>query len=213
MAMGPLKTSRPTNAPKVLYDCYNVLYVHAELALVSRGPQPVEEVEPYIEHNTFIPILYTRQADPQPPKAQAPRLPPRLDTRHPAPGTSHQKKGHAGCDAAEFRGVSHTKDCAQSDYEYVYHVPAEPGQAARKRTLDSLSIDDVSLKLKQLGLKKYAGKFRKSCIDGVLLQKLTEKVLMSDFRMSQLEIILLNTFIADGHIPRKSRENPSGRLP
>lgn len=77
---------------------------------------------------------------------------------------------------------------------------------AAKEALDALSIDDVSVKLKELGLGKYAKKFRKNRIDGVLLQKLTESTMRSEFSMSQLELILLSTFIKEGHIPKHSEK-------
>ena len=87
-------------------------------------------------------------------------------------------------------------------------MPPPRTDPAVKEALDTLSIEDVSVKLKELGLGKYAKKFRKNRIDGVLLQKLTESTVRSEFNMSQLEFILLNTFIREGHIPKHSEKKP-----
>ncbi|KAL8611245.1 hypothetical protein ACOMHN_013676 [Nucella lapillus] len=79
--------------------------------------------------------------------------------------------------------------------------PSLPGQAW-KDTLDSLTVEELSVKLKELGLHKYRKKFSKARIDGVLLQKLTADSLREEFHMQQLEMIRLNAFISEGHVPK-----------
>ncbi|XP_076456920.1 uncharacterized protein LOC143291135 isoform X2 [Babylonia areolata] len=73
------------------------------------------------------------------------------------------------------------------------HIPR-----ALKAQLNALSVEDVVVKLKQLGLQKHGKKFRKNRIDGLLLQKLTEEDLKREFGMSHMEFLLLNTFITEG---------------
>ena len=96
----------------------------------------------------------------------------------------------------------------------VLPVPPVPLRPVVKKTLDALSIDDVREKLKELQLNKYAKKFHKSYVDGVILQKLTEDTLKTEFGMSHLEFIRLNAFVTDLHIPQHSTTKKStGTLP
>ena len=266
---------------------YRTLFLRVffpELAIVSQGPAPVENVEPYIEQNTFVPIRHKRRPAPEAPPEEAPGLPPR---NLPSPHSSKSReadgsemkttKSHAGSEAAPYSGLIYSGD----DNEHVYNVPGEPdgelgdkaasptrsqvvkplrapeggsptekhgdrshrrsprlGQSSHsgsddgkphshrtcmmapplpprsvKEFIDALSINDVSVKLKELGLEKYAKKFRKKRIDGVLLQKLTEDTLKAEFNMTPVEFLLLDSFIKDGHIPQHSRRKCSSPFP
>ena len=126
-------------------------------------------------------------------------LPPLLHSYPPLSGQSSEGGGSDASSKPRPQALSMTTPPA---------LPPPRTDPAVKEALDALSIEDVSVKLKELGLGKYAKKFRKNRIDGVLLQKLTESTVRSEFNMNQLEFILLNTFIREGHIPKHSEKKP-----
>ncbi|KAK7091643.1 uncharacterized protein [Littorina saxatilis] len=264
-----------------------------ELAIVSRGPDPVEDPQPYMEQNTFVVINYHRRPVPFAPQGEAPSVPPRL----PRQGSSNslesfrqqpkqrqkkqqkkqqpqQQEGesspspelqgsvkypgycmlerslsdeHVYCEPAEVKGKTKTQvvkplnmnvteslrdnhgeppplptrqnsmsigstssDSSLYKYPLTMDAPAVPPRP-KKVDHSHLTVDDVSVKLKELGLGRHVKKFCKNRIDGVLLQKLNEATLKSEFKMTQVEFLLLQTFVSEGHIPKSnSSSSPHG---
>nr|KAG5701514.1 hypothetical protein BaRGS_000910 [Batillaria attramentaria] len=66
-----------------------------------------------------------------------------------------------------------------------------PALPPRRGTHDveTLSVDDVGERLKQLNLEKYRKKFKKNLIDGVLLKGMSQDTLVKEFRMSAVEAL------------------------
>ena len=84
---------------------------------------------------------------------------------------------------------------------------------ASRWELESLTIEDVGFILSELGLSRLASRFRKKCIDGVVLQKLTPDILHKELKMKPVEVVLLQTFITKGHIPKRSKSSLRRELP
>lgn len=141
-------------------------------------------------------------------------LPPLLRSYPPLSGQSSEGGGSDASSKPRSRPPGGGSDANSKPRPQALSMTTPPAlppprtDPAVKEALDALSIEDVSVKLKELGLGKYAKKFRKNRIDGVLLQKLTESTVRSEFNMNQLEFILLNTFIREGHIPKHSEKKP-----
>lgn len=66
----------------------------------------------------------------------------------------------------------------------------------------NLSVQDLGRKLKLLKLDRYVKKFKKERIDGLLLSKLNEDILRTEFKFTQTEVIRLMTFVHTGHLPQ-----------
>ena len=100
-----------------------------------------------------------------------------------------------------------------SDFQSCATLPAMRVRKASRWELDSLTIEDVGFILSELGLSRLASRFRKKCIDGMVLQKLTPDILHKDLKMKPVEVVLLHTFITKGHIPKCSKSNLRRELP
>ena len=65
-----------------------------------------------------------------------------------------------------------------------------------------LSINEVSECLKQLKLDSVIDSFRENQIDGKLLSMLTGDILKEEFNLKSFQILKLQNFVRDGHIPQ-----------
>ncbi|KAL8610655.1 hypothetical protein ACOMHN_047224 [Nucella lapillus] len=122
----------------------------------------------------------------------AARILPPVPEQQPFP--ERRKTSFDSGDSVEFRNVS--------GVSLMSSRLSELSSPTLKAHLNTLSVEDVALKLKELGLGKYAKKFRKNRIDGVLLSKLAEQDLKNEFGMTHTEFLLLHTFVTEGHIPQ-----------
>lgn len=80
------------------------------------------------------------------------------------------------------------------------------GEAARRWSVENMSIEDVKGILVQLKLTAYVDKFEELQVDGVLLQELNKDVLMKDFGMIFVEATKLRNFVEKGHLPKVSQK-------
>lgn len=87
-------------------------------------------------------------------------------------------------------------------------APPLPPRRQPDDELPSLTVRDVGKKLKALGLGKYAKKFSDQLIDGKYLKKLVEQpdTLVKEFKMTQVEILKLFTYVNEGHIPKQETQ-------
>ncbi|XP_025092830.1 uncharacterized protein LOC112563228 [Pomacea canaliculata] len=91
----------------------------------------------------------------------------------------------------------------ENEYTYLDFV----GQTSGSTDVDCLNVDELSIKevsvcLKDLGLDQHCETFQKLRIDGKLLTKLDREVLKDELKISELDIVKLMMFITEGHIPR-----------
>ncbi|KAL3848506.1 hypothetical protein ACJMK2_019358 [Sinanodonta woodiana] len=66
----------------------------------------------------------------------------------------------------------------------------------------NLTVDDVTHWLRKLHLHEYIRTFKEQLIDGKLLCRLNERILIEEFRFSNTEAIRLMAFVREGHVPR-----------
>lgn len=64
-----------------------------------------------------------------------------------------------------------------------------------------LTIEEVIVYMKRLGLGQYEDIFRNEMIDGALLADLDKDILKDDFGMKGVEILKLRKFAHEGHVP------------
>ncbi|KAK3596636.1 hypothetical protein CHS0354_039814 [Potamilus streckersoni] len=71
----------------------------------------------------------------------------------------------------------------------------------RKSSVSSLTIKEVELALRELRLQEHFTKFEDQMVDGKILSKLSEDILVMEFGLSRTEAIRLMSFVQEGHIP------------
>ncbi|KAK3596634.1 hypothetical protein CHS0354_039812 [Potamilus streckersoni] len=70
-----------------------------------------------------------------------------------------------------------------------------------KYSVYSYTIKEVEQTLKALRLEKHFKTFEKNMVDGRILSKLNEEILVREFGLSRTEAIRLMAFVREGHIP------------
>ncbi|KAK3596637.1 hypothetical protein CHS0354_039815 [Potamilus streckersoni] len=88
-----------------------------------------------------------------------------------------------------------------SDDKKRSHMPARSDHH-NGLPVANFTVDDVSHWLWKLHLHEYIRKFKEQLIDGKLLCRLDERILIEDFNFSNTEAIRLMAFVREGHVPR-----------
>ncbi|XP_025092115.1 uncharacterized protein LOC112562814 [Pomacea canaliculata] len=155
--------------------------------------KPSAEVLPPVPHH---PQVAPSSRDATPTSSKAPALPP-VSHRVPLRSTSTgalRESTHTFMQSSAYSNPNLSQAMAKSDRPVRSHPS--------RFDIGQLSVDDVCRRLKELGLEKHCKKFKKSLIDGKLLKRISRKALEEEFRLSEVEIVKLSTFIDEGHIPK-----------
>ncbi|KAL3848505.1 hypothetical protein ACJMK2_019357 [Sinanodonta woodiana] len=81
---------------------------------------------------------------------------------------------------------------------------SEAGAVSPKRnsSVSSFTIKEVEQAMRELRLQEHLKKFEEQMVDGKILSRLNEDILVTDFGLSRTEAIRLMSFVQEGHIPR-----------
>ncbi|XP_046579977.1 uncharacterized protein LOC124287450 isoform X3 [Haliotis rubra] len=166
----------------------------------------------------------TRVTSGKPPKPPKPLPPPQTDSRPPQlpKRSEHKPTRRFSEDAATsnqyvndigravvnpFTALAKAAAEKTNKGEYKLEKAASQGQVSEyaiveeNKPLESMSIDEIVQKLKELKLDKHAKAFREQGVDGPLALELDETILKEDFKFSKFEILKFMKFVETGHIP------------
>ncbi|KAL3848504.1 hypothetical protein ACJMK2_019356 [Sinanodonta woodiana] len=159
-------------------------------SLFKNEVKPLSQPDDYLELlNHPVPTESETTTDRTMQNTSPPPIPPKSFRKEGVKSPSHQN------DSNEISNPNISEGQASTNRNVTAFV------SMNKSSISSYTIKKVEQTLKELRLQKHFKTFEEQMVDGKILSKLNEEILVKEFGLSRTEAIRLMSFVLEGHIP------------